>query len=80
MEWPLELERYRAGQDVMVGLVSDAAGVGLNRTRLASPVSPLLRINLGDAFSVCLAHGRRHMDQIRRLRSLPDFPKAPPTD
>jgi hypothetical protein len=37
------------------------------RTRLASPVSSLIRMNVGDAFTILVRHAERHFRQIDRL-------------
>jgi hypothetical protein len=37
------------------------------RTRLASPVSSLVRMNVGDAFTILVRHAERHFRQIDRL-------------
>jgi hypothetical protein len=38
-------------------------GVGFS-----SPVSPLIRLNLGDAFRVLVVHCHRHLGQVERTR------------
>lgn len=53
-------ERFRA-------LARRATAVDLSRTRVSSPVSPLIRINLGDAFRMIVVHEQRHLGQIRRI-------------
>lgn len=35
--------------------------------RLASPITPLLRLNLGDAFMGLVVHAERHLAQLHRL-------------
>ena len=51
----------------MVALARDSAGIDWRRTRLASPASPLIRLNLGDAFLVLAVHARRHLGQVERV-------------
>lgn len=53
-------ERFRT-------LARKADGLDLKRTRMTSPVSPLIRLNLGDAFRVIVIHEQRHLQQIRRI-------------
>jgi hypothetical protein len=36
--------------------------------------SRLIRLNLGDCFMVGVAHARRHLGQIERIRAQPGFP------
>ena len=38
------------------------------RVMLASPVSPLFRMNIGDAFRVMVVHSHRHLGQAERTR------------
>jgi hypothetical protein len=49
-----ELLRRADGHDLRVGLTS--------------PVSPLIRMNLGDAFRVLVVHAHRHLAQAERTR------------
>jgi hypothetical protein len=42
--------------------------------RLRSPVSGLLRFNLGDALTILVIHEERHFGQIDRVRAHPAFP------
>jgi hypothetical protein len=53
--------------DVIEALMHDADGHDL-RVMLASPVMPLLRMNLGEAFEVAVVHAERHLVQIERTR------------
>jgi hypothetical protein len=49
----------------------EADGLDL-RVMLTSPVMPLLRMNLGEAFEVAVVHAERHLGQIERtLKALP---------
>lgn len=48
-------------------LMHEADGCDLG-VGLASPASPLLRMNLGDAFRVIVVHAHRHLAQVERTR------------
>jgi len=54
------VERVRA---VMLEVDGHDLGVGL-----ASPVAPLLHVNLGDALRVLVVHAHRHLAQVERTR------------
>jgi hypothetical protein len=54
------VERLRAA-------VLEADGLDLG-VGFASPVSPLIRLNLGDAFRVLVVHCHRHLGQAERTR------------
>lgn len=56
--------------------VRQSTGIDYNRTRLRSPVTPLMRYSLADAFVITVLHGQRHLAQARRVREMPEFPKA----
>lgn len=72
-DWAAEVEGYRATLERLAELLEAAEGVSLSN-RLSSPVSRIIRMNLGDAFALWLAHDRRHLGQIRRVREHPAFP------
>jgi hypothetical protein len=38
------------------------------RVGLTSPLSPLFRMNLGDAFRILVVHSHRHLAQAERTR------------
>jgi hypothetical protein len=63
-------------QEEFVGFVRRSEGVDYNRARLRSPVTPLMRYSLADAFVVTIVHGYRHLGQARRLKALPNFPSS----
>jgi hypothetical protein len=49
------------------GLMRDVDGFDLGGS-VASPVAPWLRINLGDALRLAVAHSHRHLAQVERTR------------
>ncbi len=51
-----------------------ADGLDLVRVKVASPVSPLLRLDLGGALAVQVAHERRHLEQARQVTLEQGFP------
>jgi len=54
--------------------VRQTEGVDYNKTRLRSPVTPLMRYSLADAFVITVVHEQRHLLQARRVRETPGFP------
>jgi len=77
-EWTSELAAYRATHALLEERLRAADGIKLNRARVASPVNKLIRVSLGDAVAVILAHERRHLWQLRGIRSDPEFPAPRP--
>ena len=68
------LEKYLKQQAVFLDFVRASNGLDYNRIRLRSPVTPLMRYSLGDAFVVTVLHGQRHLGQARRMRETEGFP------
>ena len=69
-------ESFLKQQERFLAFVRETAGVDYNKTRLRSPVTPLMRYSLADAFVVTVVHGQRHLAQARRVREMSDFPNA----
>jgi hypothetical protein len=55
-------------QAMLTYLLRASAALHWNRVRTTSPVNPLVRMNLGDAFQVLIVHAQRHVGQMRQLR------------
>lgn len=68
------LEKYLNQQASFIRFVNDSANLDYNKTRLRSPVTPLMRYSLADAYVVTVVHGWRHLAQARRVREAPEFP------
>lgn len=73
---PGALEKFVNQQARFVDFVRESTGIDYNKTRLRSPVTPLMRYSLADAFVITVLHGQRHLAQARRVREMPEFPKA----
>lgn len=65
--------RFRASRDELAALLDEVGGLDLRRVRLASPVSGLVRMNLGDVFVILTLHGERHLQQMERVVAAPGF-------
>lgn len=68
------LGRFLNQQAIFLDFVRASIGLDYNKIRLRSPVSPLMRYSLGDAFVVTILHGQRHLGQARRMRETEGFP------
>ena len=60
-----------AGVDV---IITESIGADLMKTKVKSPVSRLLRFQLGDVFKIILVHNDRHLRQIDRLQRISGYP------
>lgn len=65
---PAVLAAFLAQQGQLERLLEETADLAWSRVGMASPVSPLIRTNLGDSFHIMVTHGERHMGQIERTR------------
>jgi hypothetical protein len=61
-------------QNEFLVFVRQSEGIDYNRARLRSPVTPLMRYSLADAFVVTIVHEARHLAQAARVRAMPNFP------
>ena len=61
------IQAFLESQERFRTLARAADGLDLNRIRVTSPVSPLFRLNFGDALRVIVVHEQRHFQQIRRI-------------
>ena len=68
------LEVFRARLRDTAALLERARRLEWGRIRLGSPITGLIRLNLGDCFAINVAHARRHHGQIERIRKSPGFP------
>ena len=69
------LESFLEQQQNFLKFVGETNGIDYNRTRLRSPVTPLVRYSLADAFVITVSHEQRHLQQARRVRETPGFPR-----
>ena len=68
------LEKFLTEQEKFLEFVRTSKGIDYNKTRLRSPVTPLVRYSLADAYVLTVVHGQRHLAQARRVRDTPGFP------
>jgi hypothetical protein len=69
------VESYIASSDKLIDLVSRMRNFDLKKLRLSSPVSALIRLNLGDPLIIIPKHDERHIIQAERLIKTESFPK-----
>jgi hypothetical protein len=60
------LGEFEAIQSRIASAIQAAASVDFSAVTMRSPVTPLLKLNLWDAFQVMAAHERRHLWQARK--------------
>lgn len=72
---PGAVEKFLRQQAEFMSYVADTRGIDYNKIRLRSPVTPLMRYSLADAFVVTVVHTWRHLAQAQRMRDAPGFPR-----
>jgi hypothetical protein len=70
------VEEFRQRSAKMIELAEEADGLDLGRIRIATPVSPFLRLSLAQAFEVHILHTPRHLAQADRVRRQEGFPTS----
>ena len=65
---------FLSRQSAVGDLFQATREVEWRRVTLLSPVSSLLRLNLGDAFGILVSHTTRHLGQMERIRGRVGFP------
>src|SRR5205814_3770428 len=68
------LEKFLEQQKIFLDFVGRTEGIDYNKTRLRSPVTPLMRYSLADAYVLTVVHGQRRLAQARRVRETSGFP------
>ncbi|HVS19359.1 MAG TPA: DinB family protein [Planctomycetota bacterium] len=71
------LARFQTGHSRLLALLEAADGLDLDCLRVRTPAHPLVRVRLGEAFELAVAHAERHLAQARRVRADPRFPAGP---
>jgi hypothetical protein len=68
------LADFDGAQDAIVAAAMEADGLDLARVRMRSPFVKWMKLSLGHAFGVLLAHNRRHFWLMREVIANPAFP------
>lgn len=65
---PRAPELFAEEQLALLELLRRADAIDLNRWKLRSPATPLLRFRVGEALELIVRHNDRHLDQAERAR------------
>jgi hypothetical protein len=69
------LDAFMARQATIMTFMRATAALDWTKLRFSSPVSKLIRVNLGDAFTIMTVHSQRHIKQMERVRDSAGFPE-----
>jgi len=61
--------------ETMISFAEKLHGADLTKFKISSPVTKLLRMNVGDALLINLYHDKRHLYQADKIINEPNFPK-----
>lgn len=61
------LNKFIADQHLLLNLLQIAKSADLNKLRIPTSLTKLIKLNLGDTFRFFIAHEQRHMVQISKL-------------
>lgn len=71
---PMVLVRFLDEQTEVERLMGEASEVSLNRSKLFSPATKLIRLSIGEVFETIVLHERRHLRQARAVPEKSGFP------
>jgi hypothetical protein len=71
------LETFFGEQVRLQTLLDSARGLDLDRVRVTSPATRLIRLHACDVFRVLVEHEKRHVAQAERVLASPGFPTLP---
>jgi hypothetical protein len=61
--------------ETMISFAEKPHGADLTKIKISSPVTKLLRMNVGDALLINLYHDKRHLNQAEKIMMETNFPK-----
>ena len=68
------IKKFLEQHQLIKSLAAKCRGVDLNKVKIASPFTKLIRYNIGDAFMIVMLHNQRHILQAKRVMENPGFP------
>ena len=61
--------------EAMISFAEQLQGANLRKIKISSPVTKLLRMNIGDALLINHYHDKRHLNQAEKILNDTNFPK-----
>lgn len=68
------IKKFLEQHQLIKSLAAKCRGADLNKVKIASPFTKLIRYNIGDAFMIVMLHNQRHILQAKRVMENPGFP------
>ncbi len=67
-------ERYDKHLDTLMGYISSAQSLDIDKIKITSPASPVITLSLRHAFLLLVQHQGRHINQALKLKKQRSFP------
>jgi len=61
--------------ETMISFAEQLQGADLRKIKISSPLTKLLKMNVGDALLINLYHDKRHLNQAKKIFNDTNFPK-----
>lgn len=68
LDMQMVFDEFINQQMKMLDLLNKARKVSLNKTKIKTSFSALIKLKLGDAFQFVVNHNKRHLEQIERIK------------
>lgn len=62
------IDRFIEQQKQLLSLLNESKSVSLNKVRIPTSISSLIKLKLGDTFQFIVNHNLRHLNQIERIK------------
>lgn len=70
-----DVQEFIDQQNQLLTVIEKSQNVNLRRVKVPISISKIVRLRLGDALLFVCYHNQRHLEQIHKLISNPNFPK-----
>lgn len=70
------IQDFILSKNNMIDLIEKSDGLDLNKVKVASPVTKMIKIRLGEYFSIMAPHDRRHLWQAENIKKSENFPSV----
>lgn len=69
------LKHYLAQLALLKGYIEQSTALPLDEIKVTSPITSLIKMQLGDVYEMLIRHCRRHIQQMEKVRETQHFPK-----
>ena len=69
------IEDFKVNQERLISLLEATKDLNLRKIKIPEPISPVINVNLLDAFEILILHEKRHFNQAKELLAMRGFPR-----